>query len=136
MAPAAAAAPQDRPEHEHIVVDESVRVSVRRSPHYGRFLAVGIGAGLLLAVIATAVTVSSGSTYLEADAAGTIRAFGVFSVIFIGTGLAISGIAAIVADRMMARRHRVARMAHQVTIVDDLASPLRDEPLRWTSEDD
>lgn len=133
MAPGAAAS-QDLPEHEHVVVDEWERVSIRRAPQYGRFLGVGIGVGLLLAIIATIVTVNSGTTYLQPDAAGSIRAFGVYAVLFVGGCLALSGIAAITADRVMGRRRRIAEARHRVTIVDDLASPVGDEPPRWTQE--
>lgn len=123
-------------DHEHVVDDEIIDVVVRRSPRYGRFLGLGIVAGILIAASLTAVLGFSDEPggAISTGASGVLRVFGVYAAIFVGIGLVVMGSLAVILDRLALKRAISARAHHNITLVMDLDSPVNDDVPRWVRD--
>lgn len=122
---------------ERVIDEEVTTVVVHSSPRYGRFLAIGVILGLLVAAI---LTFASG---VDADpggplstASGVLRVFGVSAAVCVGAGLVLMGSLAIVLDRRSSKRARAARAAHATTLVMDLDAPANDDIPAWVRDED
>ncbi len=138
MARARAAAPGPPDDDDHVVDDEVVSVVVRRSPRYGRFLILGIVGGLLVAGVLTAIEAATGDPGgpLSTGASGFLRVFGALAAVCVGIGLLVTGLLAIVLDRVVGRRIRPETAERATVLTDDLKSPVSDDPPRWVGDPD
>jgi hypothetical protein len=125
------------PASEHLVDTEVVAVLVRRGPRYERLLLVGVVAGLLAALAMTgvaALTEAPGGP-LSTGLSGLIWVFGVYAAVFVGAGLLVMGVLAIVLGSRSKRR-RSARARHETTLVHDTRAPTNDDAPRWAVQAD
>lgn len=88
--------------------------TVRRSPKYAVFLALGAGLGVLVALILTFgfhgtddVSANTGLVYSQT------QVFGFLALICIAFGLALGGIVALIIDRSMGRSAHDVRIDHE-----------------------
>ncbi|WP_292831612.1 potassium transporter Trk [Microbacterium sp.] len=96
---------------------ESARV--RRSPRYGVFLALGAAVGILAALI---LTFAFDGTVDRSASTGVVysstQVLGFLSLFCIPIGMALSATAALISDRMLARRTREVRVMHDTIHLD------------------
>jgi hypothetical protein len=94
---------------EHLETDvTSDAVTVRRSPRYGSFLLLGAALGVLVALVLTFV-------FPENPQYDRAQVFG-FLLLWCGAGgLALGGAAALVIDRILAKRRSAAVAEHEST---------------------
>jgi hypothetical protein len=121
---------------EHVVDQEVLRVVVHSSPRYGRFLGIGVFAGLLAAVTLTflsSLTDAPGGP-LSTGAGGVLRVFAVYAAVCVGAGLLVMGLLAIALGRASAKRARSVQAEHDTTLVVDLAAPVNDDVPRWVRD--
>jgi hypothetical protein len=104
----------DAPTGEHLETDvTSDAVTVRRAPRYPAFIGLGIVLGALVALVLTFAYPDSG----EYDRG---QVFGFLLLWFGAAGAALGGIAALIIDRMLAKRAGSAIAEHESThFVDD-----------------
>ncbi|WP_344372207.1 hypothetical protein [Agromyces tropicus] len=87
-------------------------VTVRRAPRYGSFLLLGVVVGVLVALVLTFV-------FPENPQYDRAQVFG-FLLLWCGAGgLALGGVAALVIDRVLARRRGTAVAEHESTHYPD-----------------
>lgn len=120
--------------HEHVVDVQVQAVRLRRTPRYGRILGLGVAIGIVLAVILTAVSSASGQGVASSGEAGLLWAFGLNALVTVALSLLISALIILAVDRSHASRLRAARAAQEVTLVDDLTSPMTDQVPPWRRE--
>lgn len=125
-------------DHEHVIDQEVLPVIVHSTPRYGRFLALGVAAGLVMAVI---LTVAAGSAAdpggpMSAGASGVLRVFGVYAAVCVAAGLLVMAVLALVLGSRSGRRGHPARAEHATTLVMDLDTPGSDDAPRWVGEAD
>jgi hypothetical protein len=119
---------------EHVVDAEVAAYVMRRAPRYGRFITLGILVGLVVAVILTAASGAAGGP-ASAGVGGVLRVFGVTALVCVAIGLLISAVLAMILDRMGARRRtQHVIVDHTTTLVDDLSTPVGDEPPAWARD--
>ena len=96
------------------------KLTVRRAPKYGVFLALGAALGILAAMI---LTFSFSGTFDESPNTGLVydqgQVFGFLLLICIPVGLAVAGGIALVLDRTVGRRTRSLRVDHTVDHDDE-----------------
>lgn len=117
---------QGNPDDEHVVDEERMPAVLHRSPRYGRFLVVGILAGVVLAFLFVALGNPGGPA--SESLGGAFRVFGVLSVVFGGLGLLAAALVVIVVDAVISRRERTTQAQRDTTLVDDLQRPVSDDP--------
>lgn len=91
---------------------------VRRSPRYGVFLAAGAALGLLAALVLTFVfdgwkSPATGVTYSSG------QVFGFLALYAIPIGIAVTGIVALILDRVASRRTHEVRISREQIRTDD-----------------
>jgi hypothetical protein len=98
---------------ESIVGDELVEATVRRSPRYGVFLALGAALGVFVAMILTFTF--DGTQYPAENGAvySTGQVFGFLALVGIAVGLLLGGLVAIILDRVVGRRTRTVVVDHE-----------------------
>ena len=96
------------------------KLTVRRAPKYGVFLALGAALGILAAMI---LTFSFSGTFDESPNTGLVydqgQVFGFLLLICIPVGLAVTGGLALILDRTVGRRTRAGRVDHTVDHDDE-----------------
>lgn len=88
--------------------------TVRRSPKYAVFLAMGAGLGVVVALILTFgfrgtddVSANTGLVYSQT------QVFGFLALICIAVGLAVGGVVALIIDRSLRRKTHDVRIDHE-----------------------
>lgn len=103
---------------ERVMHTPQGRVTVRRSPKYGVFTALGIALGLIAALIlATAFDGTAEASPFTEVTYSQMQAFGFILLWCIPAGIALMMIVALILDRAAARRLRQATVT--VDIVDE-----------------
>ena len=123
---------------EHVVDQEVLAVVVHSSPRYGRFLGIGVGAGLLVAAILTfvaGITDDPGGP-LSTGAGGVLRVFALYAAVCVAVGLVVMGVLAMMLDRASLKRAKAAHAEHATTLVVDMRSPVNDDVPRWVRDAD
>lgn len=138
MAAARGTAPTGDEDADHVVDEEILGVVVRPAPRYGRFIGVGIGAGLVTAVALTIVAgfVGGESSPVAAGISGVLRVFGIYAVVFVAIGLLVSSSVAMLLERRARRRAIMTRAQHDTSIVVDLDRPVNDDIPQWVRDAD
>jgi len=113
MADQADPSPAHPAPHTQAHVDELVDVTVRRSPRYGVFLALGAALGILVALILTFSIDSSGRVADNGAVYSQGQVFGFLALVGVAVGLALGGIVALILDRTIGRRSRTVRVDHE-----------------------
>ncbi len=123
---------------ERVVDEEVLAVVVRPSPRYGRFLGVGIVAGLIVAVVLTFITGAGEDPGgpLSTGASGALRVFGVTAAVCVSVGLVVMGTLALILDHISSKHARRASAEHATTLVVDLDAPAGDEVPAWVRDAD
>ncbi len=123
---------------ERVVDHQVLPVVIRSTPRYGRFLWIGIVAGLLVAV---ALTFAAGRTEapggpMSTGAGGVLWVFAVYAAAAVATGLLVMGVLALFLARRGSLRPRAARASHDTTLRVDLRPPANDDIPRWVLDAD
>lgn len=121
--------------HAHVVDIQVQAVHLRRAPRYGRILWFGVAIGVALAVILTAASSASGQGVAASGEAGLLWAFGLNALVTVAASLLVTAVVILVIDHRNTARLRAARAAQEVTFVDDLSSPMTDQPPPWMRGD-
>lgn len=116
--------------NEHVVDDEWLDVGLRRAPRAGRFLLLGIVAGVVVAIIFTAIAQASGQGAANFGLEGLLRVFALFFLVFVGIGLAVAGGLVILLERLATRRAKKSLADRETVLYYDLTKPASDEPPR------
>jgi hypothetical protein len=135
-----AAMPGDAAPHanEHVVDEEVRAVVVHSSPRYGRFLGIGVVAGLVAAAVLTAlasITDAPGGP-LSTGAGGVLRVFAIYAAVCVGVGLLGMGLLAMSLDRRSLKRATRAHAEHATTLVVNLDAPASDDVPQWVRDAD
>jgi hypothetical protein len=123
---------------EHVVDQEVLHVVVHSSPRYGRFLAIGIVVGLIVAAVLTFLSGQNADNGgpISAGPSGVLRVFAIYAAVCVGVGLLIMGVLAMMLDRRALGRARAAQAEHATTLVVDLDSPANDDVPLWVRDAD
>ena len=99
-------------------------VRVRRAPKYSVFIALGVAAGILLAMV---LTFSFNGTDEKSPFTGmeysSGQVFGFLLLICIPVVVAIAILIALIFDRVFARRERGVRVLHETVLQGDASEP-------------
>jgi hypothetical protein len=116
--------------HERVVDDAWQEIAMRHAPRMGRFLAVGVAVGLLLALIFTTTSMIAGEGPITAGLGGVLLTFMILALIFVASCLLVSALLALLLDRL-ARRRATKSIADRSTVMfHDLSRPVTDDPPR------
>lgn len=111
---------EQRPPVEHIERQASVDVSVRRSPRYGRFLLVGAIIGVIFALIVASITRPTPEEIAGPTITYSFSAvFGFGALLFGAIGALLSGLLALLLDRLVGRRLRPYTAEHEHVAYDE-----------------
>lgn len=94
------------------------QVRVRKAPKYGTFVILG---GLLGAI--AAIVVGAGNPVTDEFDAGQVVAF--LAMVFVGIGLGMGALVALILDRLLARRARTLNAQHSSGVIPEPESTTR-----------
>ena len=126
----------DGSDDERIVDRQVLPVVVHATPRYGRFLGIGVVAGLVVAAVLVWLSgmADSAGGPLSTGASGLLRVFAVYAAACVGAGLVIMGTLALVLGRVGARRARFAHAEHDTALSIDMSAPANDDLPRWVRD--
>lgn len=116
--------------HEHVVDDAWLDVGLRRAPRAGRFLWLGILAGVAVAIFFTVIAAMSGQGAANFGFEGILRVLALYTLVFVAIGLAVAGGIVIVLERMATRRAKKSLADRETVLYYDLSRPASDDPPR------
>ena len=133
---AAVQLPSDASDDERIVDRQVLPVVIHATPRYGRFLGVGVAAGLVVAAVLVWIAGVTGETGgpLSTGASGLLRVYAVYAAACVGVGLVLMGTLALVLGRIGARRARFAHAEHDTALSIDMSAPANDDLPRWVRD--
>ncbi len=99
-------APQDDAGEQHETTREELQVTVRRSPKYGVFMAIGSVLGIVTAWVLSSL--AEPAVNEAGQRVDTTAVIGLLLVIGFVAGAALGGIVALIADRSLAKGTRTA----------------------------
>ena len=121
---------EQRPPVEHIEIQPSVDVSVRRSPRYGRFLLLGATVGVVAALLVATFSQPAETELPEQAMTYSLSTvFGFSALVFGSIGALLFGLLALLLDRTVGRRTRPYTAEHEHVAYDEP----EDEPVDATA---